>query len=145
MKVGETIYSMLTNTCPKCHQGKVFKNRNPYVLTEMFEMHENCSHCNLKYAKEPSFYYGAMYVSYALTSGWFIVWFMLQLYVLNWDTLVFALFIVGTIILLSPLSLRWSRLIWLNFFYKYDKQYNKNKKQILTYDKHNQKSVGLGA
>jgi hypothetical protein len=29
-------------------------------------MHDNCSHCGLKYQIEPSFFYGAMYVSYGL-------------------------------------------------------------------------------
>lgn len=135
MKIGETIYSTIMNRCPKCHQGVVFKSHNPYNLKRMFEMEESCDCCGLKYAKEPSFFYGAMYVSYALTSGWFIVWFALQNYVLNWDTLAFALFILGTIILLSPLTLRWSRLIWLNFFFKYDKSYNKSKQQ-LNFDKH---------
>ena len=137
MKIAETIYSMALNRCPRCHQGHVFKTQNPYDLTRMFEMHENCDHCGLKYSKEPSFFYGAMYVSYALTSGWFIVWFTLQNYVLNWDLLAFALFMVGTIIVLSPLSLRWSRLIWLNFFYKYQKEYNKKiNTNNLSYDKH---------
>lgn len=136
MKLAEIMYSMALNKCVRCHQGDVFKSRNPYDLTSMFEMHETCSHCGLKYQKEPSFFYGAMYVSYALTSGWFIVWFVLQNYVLNWDLLNFAIFMVATIIALSPLSLRWSRLIWLNFFYKYDKKYSKkiNANQ-LSYDR----------
>jgi hypothetical protein len=29
-------------------------------------MKENCSHCGLRYQIEPSFFYGAMYVSYGL-------------------------------------------------------------------------------
>jgi hypothetical protein len=78
-----------------------------------------------------------MYVSYALASGWFLLWFALQNYVLNWDLLAFALFVTGTIILLSPLNLRWSRLIWLNFFFKYNKNYNSKINQKLSYDKHN--------
>ena len=136
MKLAETIYSMALNKCARCHQGDVFKSKNPYDLTSMFEMHETCSHCGLKYSKEPSFFYGAMYVSYALTSGWFIVWFALQNYVLNWELLPFALFMVGTILVLSPLSLRWSRLIWLNFFYKYDKKYSKKiNPNELSYDR----------
>ncbi len=137
MKIGETIYSMILNRCPRCHQGHVFKSQNPYDLKRMFELHENCDCCGLKYTKEPSFFYGAMYVSYALASGWFLLWFALQNYVLNWDLLAFALFVTGTIILLSPLNLRWSRLIWLNFFFKYNKNYNSKINQKLSYDKHN--------
>lgn len=123
MRIINTIISMLFNTCPRCHKGKVFKESNPYVLSKMFQLHETCSHCQLKYQKEPSFFYGAMYVSYALTSGWFIVWYVLYLTILkDVDTLTFALTMAGSLIMLSPLTLRWSRLIWLNFFYKYNKQ-----------------------
>lgn len=123
MRIINTIISMLFNKCPRCHQGDVFTEKNPYKLSKVFSLHETCSHCQLKYEKEPCFFYGAMYVSYALTSGWFTIWFALYNYVLNIDTLTFALLMVGSIILLSPLTIRWSRLIWLNFFFKYKKEY----------------------
>ncbi|MFO0436645.1 MAG: DUF983 domain-containing protein, partial [Sphingobacteriaceae bacterium] len=100
MRIINTIISMLFNKCPRCHQGDVFTEKNPYKLNKVFSMHETCSHCQLKYEKEPSFFYGAMYVSYALTSGWFTIWFALYNYVLNIDTLTFALLMVGSIILL---------------------------------------------
>ena len=123
MRIINTIISMLLNKCPRCHHGDVFTEKNPYTLGKIFSMHETCSHCGLKYEKEPSFFYGAMYVSYALTSGWFTIWFVLYNYVLNIDTLTFAIAMVGLIIILSPLTIRWSRLIWLNFFFKYDKRF----------------------
>lgn len=116
-------YSMIMNKCSRCHQGDVFVSKNPYNLFRMFEVHKTCSHCNLKYEKEPSFFYGAMYVSYAISSGWFMIWYALESTLLNWETLNFALFVTGFIIVVSPLTLRWSRLIWLNFFYKYKPEY----------------------
>lgn len=124
MRIINTIISMLFNKCPRCHHGDVFTEKNPYNLGKIFSMHETCSHCGLKYEKEPSFFYGAMYVSYALTSGWFTIWFALYNYVLTeLDTLTFAIAMVGSIVLLSPLTIRWSRLIWLNFFFKYRKEF----------------------
>ena len=66
MKIVNISYSTLANKCPRCHQGEVFKEKNPYKLNKMFSLHETCSHCQLKYEREPSFFYGAMYVSYAL-------------------------------------------------------------------------------
>lgn len=122
MRIIDTFYTMLFNKCPQCHQGQVFKSKNPYSLGRIFEMNEKCEHCELKFEKETGFFYGALYVSYALTSGWFLTWFILYLTVLNWDTFYFALFIAGTLIVLSPLAIRWSRLIWMNFFYKYKKE-----------------------
>ena len=117
---------MIMNKCSRCHQGDVFVSKNPYKLSKMFEMHKSCSHCHLEYEREPNFFYGAMYVSYAISSGWFIIWFVLQNYVLNWETLNFALFVTGFIISVAPLTLRWSRLIWLNFFFRYKKEFNRN-------------------
>jgi hypothetical protein len=120
MKFIEKSYSVLFNKCPKCHKGDVFKVKNPYSLKNMFNMFDHCEHCQLKYERETGFFYGAMYVSYALTSGWFLLWFLLYLTVLDWDTFYFALFVTVTIILLSPLVLRLSRLIWLNLFFSYN-------------------------
>ena len=114
---------MITNKCSRCHQGDVFVSKNPYNLSKMFDTHKTCSDCGLKYEKEPSFFYGAMYVSYAISSGWFMIFYALDSIVLHWETLNFALFITGFIIAVSPLTLRWSRLIWLNFFYKFKKEY----------------------
>ena len=63
-KKGTKIYSILTGTCPKCHEESMFKNKNPYILSQALSMHENCSNCKTKYKMEPSFFYGSMYVSY---------------------------------------------------------------------------------
>lgn len=114
---------MLFNKCSRCHKGDVFVSKNPYELSKMFQLHDSCSHCKLVYVNEPSFFYGALYVSYAISSGWFMIWYALENVLLNWETLTFALFVMGFIVIVAPLTLRWSRLIWLNFFYKYEKKY----------------------
>ena len=126
MKLANIFYSTFFNKCPRCHSAPVFKKSNPYALSKMFHVHERCNSCDLKYEKEPSFFYGAMYVSYALTSGWFIVWFILYLTVLEMDTLLFAILVSVSIIALSPITLRLSRMLWLNFFYSYDKKWCKS-------------------
>lgn len=124
MKLFNIFYSTFSNKCPRCHEGQVFKEANPYKLNKMFSLNEKCSHCELKYEREPSFFYGAMYVSYALTSGWFIIWYLIYLSLPNaMDTLYFALMVSLSILVLSPITLRLSRLIWLNFFYSYNKKY----------------------
>jgi len=85
-------------------------------------MHAHCSHCNLHYEREPGFFFGAMFVSYALAAGWFMVWYIIQNLFLNLDTLEFAVGLVISIVIMSPLSLRWSRLIWMNFFFAFDEK-----------------------
>lgn len=136
MLILNILYSMLFNKCTRCHQGDVFEYKNPYNLSKMFKMCETCSHCGLKYEDEPSFFYGAMYVSYAISSGWFIIWYTLQNFVLNWELLPFTIFVMSFIIIVSPLTLRWSRLIWLNFFYKFRKEYKNKHQQTLINNNH---------
>ena len=131
------LYSMIMNKCSRCHQGDVFVSKNPYNLSNMFKLHKTCSHCNLKYEKEPHFFYGALYVSYGISAGWFIIWYSVLSVIFNWDNIYFILFLSAFIIAVAPLTLRWSRLIWLNIFYKYRKEYNySHKKDALKEEKH---------
>ncbi len=48
--------------CPRCHEGDIFESKNPFAWGKMTTMHTNCPNCNLKYEREPGFFYGAMYV-----------------------------------------------------------------------------------
>ena len=66
LKKGSKLYSILTGTCPKCQKESMYLDPNPLHLSKILKMHENCSHCGLKYQIEPAFFYGAMYVSYGL-------------------------------------------------------------------------------
>jgi uncharacterized protein (DUF983 family) len=118
-------YSVFLNKCPQCHQGKVLKHP-PYQINKLLETEENCAHCHLKFEKEPGFFYGAMYVSYALTSGIFIVAYILQSTWLELPITQFAIFMVGLLLLTFPLIARWSRILWLNFFVKYNPEKAKN-------------------
>ena len=61
LKKGSKLYSILTGTCPKCQNESMYLDKNPFHLMNTLKMHENCSHCGLKYQIEPSFFYGAMY------------------------------------------------------------------------------------
>jgi hypothetical protein len=42
------------------------------------------------------------------------------------DTLWFALAMASSLIALSPLTLRWSRMLWLNFFVPFNPLKNQN-------------------
>jgi hypothetical protein len=123
MRLLDTFYSVRHNKCPRCHKGDVFTEKNPYNLKKIFSLYRHCSNCNLIYEKEVSFFYGAMYISYGLMVGWFFLCYIFQNFLLNWNLGYFLAFIAVTIILLSPLNLRLSRLIWLNIFFKFEKQY----------------------
>jgi len=83
-------------------------------------MHKYCSNCGLKYQKEVGFFYGAMYVSYALGVAVFVfLWGGTYFFFPEMDMLTQAIAVSIGIVVFSPLIFHWSRLIWINFFYRY--------------------------
>jgi uncharacterized protein (DUF983 family) len=113
------IYSIFKNKCPKCNKGNVFTVNNAYNLKQFYKMEEECSCCGIRYEKEPGFFYGAMYVSYALMVGWFVITWAIDSFFIHSKTLQYVTFVMVSVILLMPLTFRISRLLWLNFFIKY--------------------------
>jgi uncharacterized protein (DUF983 family) len=99
---------------------------NIFKFKKAFKMNENCSHCGLKYMMEPSFYYGAMYVTYALTVGISIITFVISTLIFKLSLLESFIPIVVVLILTAPFSLRFSRIIWINIFVHFDKKFKKN-------------------
>lgn len=120
LKKGSRLYSILTGTCPKCQEGKMYRSKNAYNPTETLKMHEHCSHCGFKYQIEPSFFYGAMYVSYALGIAFAVAAFVIS-YLFIGSSLKTAFYaIIGALIIFMPIIMRLSRNIWINLFIKYD-------------------------
>ncbi len=117
---GTKLYSVCTGKCPVCHQGRMYQYRNAYQLSTTLEMNERCPHCNTKFKIEPSFFYGAMYVSYAVGVAFAIAVFLISFFLFNLGRLTTFITIAGSLILLLPIILRLSRNIWINIFFKYD-------------------------
>ena len=111
------VSKVLTGTCPKCGQTKVFKAKGNPFLFKMPIMHERCSKCNYSFHREPGFYFGAMYTSYALTVAEMVAVFVLGL-LFNIGFFNIFLGVVITVLILSTFNYRMSRLMWLNMFYK---------------------------
>ena len=126
LKKGTKMYSILTGNCPRCHEESMYENSNPYALSKIFSMNDRCSHCGLKYKIEPSFFYGAMYVSYAVGVAFAVAAFVVSFLFLGTSLVTTFISIVGTLIVFMPLILRLSRNIWINFFVKYDPTAVKN-------------------
>jgi uncharacterized protein (DUF983 family) len=83
-------------------------------------MNENCSHCGLKYQIEPSFFYGAMYVSYGLNVAVGVAAFIIANVFLSLDLVQSFIAIIGMVILAFPFVVRWARNIYINMFISYD-------------------------
>ncbi|MFY7672673.1 DUF983 domain-containing protein [Tenacibaculum sp. MEBiC06402] len=118
---GNKLYSILNNKCPKCHEGDFFKHKASFNFNKVTALHEHCSHCKLKYMMEPSFFFGAMYVNYALAVALFVGVFIVSKVFLQQDILTSFIAVVIVSLLLTPFTLRLSRIIWINLFVSYKK------------------------
>ncbi|MEK6153421.1 DUF983 domain-containing protein [Flavobacteriaceae bacterium 3-367] len=126
LKKGNKLYSILTGSCPTCHEELMYKDKNPYHLGNIFKMHERCSHCGTKYKIEPSFFYGSMYVSYGVGIAFAAAAFVMAFLVLGATLITTFIAIVLTLVVFLPLIIRLSRNIWINLFFKYDNEAVKN-------------------
>jgi hypothetical protein len=111
-----TLGNIITCKCPNCGQAYVFKDQNPYNLMKLADMHKRCPNCDKSFDKEPGFYFGAMYVSYGLTSGIVIIFGAFFSWVVPMATLPLICLITGLVLATFPLIFRWSRMIWLSWF-----------------------------
>lgn len=117
---GSKLYSIFTGKCPVCHSDKMYIEKNPFILNKITKMKERCGNCNTKYKIEPSFFYGAMYVSYAVGVAIAVATFIISHFFIGLDKLTSFWIILGAMIVLMPINLRLSRNIWINFFFSYD-------------------------
>ncbi len=120
LKKGNKLYSILTGTCPKCHLESMYRDPNMYHLDTLFDMHERCSHCKTRYKIEPSFFYGAMYVSYGVGIAFAVAAFVISFLFLGTSLLTAFIAIVATLVVFMPVIIRISRNIWINLFIHYD-------------------------
>ena len=111
-----TQWSAIVNAkCPRCRVGNVFTG--PTYGFRIQKMNEVCPHCQLKFEREPGYFYVSMFVSYALNVAEMITVsvaayiFGLQLEYENLWYFVAILF--GTTVLFSPFNYRYSRIILL--------------------------------
>ncbi len=118
--------AILNHKCPRCYEGDIFEHslsENPLKFTET---HEHCPHCHLRYEREPGFFYGAMYVSYALTMAILLgSAFILYYFFGDPSTGVYIVTVIAAVILLMPVVFRYSRTLYLHAFggVKYDASY----------------------
>jgi len=118
LKKGSKLYSIFHNTCPQCHQGKFFKYPISLNFKNNLKIHDTCNSCGLKYMIEPSFFYGAMYVSYALTVALAVAIFVIG-YLFNLSLITSLISTLVILVLLTPLTMRASRLVYINMFVHY--------------------------
>ena len=111
--------SMVKGKCPKCEEGKIFESNGNILKLQGPKMHENCPHCNFKFEREPGYFFGAMFVSYGITTAEAIATFV-AIRVLGIEMsvdLMMAIITAVMLIFLFP-NFKLSRILWLYLFTK---------------------------
>lgn len=124
IKKGTKLYSIAKFKCPRCQEGNMFTNQNPYSFRDFFSMPKYCERCNLNFIPEPGFYYGAMYVSYGLSIIITILTYLIMAFFdFNFWTIIWV--VIPILIISIPYLFKVSRVIWINMFVAF----NNNKKE----------------
>ena len=112
-----TAVNILQNKCPNCHKGDIFKHNLFHFSFSFPKMNKKCSHCQTKFEKEPGFFFGAMFVSYAIgVSEAIITYFIASLFFdTNFDLRIIAIIAI-VIIVLTRFNIKLSRIIWIYLF-----------------------------
>ena len=122
------ISGVFANKCPRCRQGSLFVNPNPYDLQTTMRMPEACPACGQKFELQTGFYFGTGFVSYGVTvlfSGitFVIWWFTIGMSIRDnrvWEWLGLN---AALLISLQPPIQRLARSIWIALFVHYDPQW----------------------
>lgn len=108
--------ALLAQRCPRCHQGPLFTH-GAYNLAHFTDMPEHCPVCGQTYEPETGFYWGAMYISFAFSTGIMLLVGVLLYYLAgDPDTWVYVTAVAFVTVVLAPLSLRYSRTFMLYLF-----------------------------
>lgn len=130
------VLNTLQCKCPRCREGKLFVNSNPYKLRQTLAMKRECPVCGQPTEIEVGFYTGAAYVAYALTVALavavFVAWYVLIGFTFTiGDNRIFGCLGVTAlaIVLATPVTMRLARSIWLSLFVSYEPDWKTNKLQ----------------
>ncbi|MCS6904169.1 MAG: DUF983 domain-containing protein [Bacteroidia bacterium] len=109
---------IIHHKCPRCRKGNIYTHSNWNYL-KATSMYKNCSHCGLQYEVEPGFFWGAMYIAYALITALFVGALIIFFFFIDKGLEVLIYFISSyllVILLLVPFILRYSRTLMLYAF-----------------------------
>lgn len=109
--------------CPRCRKGNIYEG--PTYGLKVQKMNSHCPYCGLRFEREPGYFYGAMYVTYAFAIAEMVTACMATYFITGDDSsfVLYATVAILSVVLLSPFNYRYSRIIlmyWLTPGLKFD-------------------------
>jgi uncharacterized protein (DUF983 family) len=103
----------LRQRCPKCLEGRVFRG--------LVTMNESCPSCGHRFEREPGYFTGAMYVSYAMAvPAYALPVVLLHLFLPDWPDARVLGAALAIFLPFVPLLFRYSRIFWMHFDWLFD-------------------------
>ncbi len=85
-------------------------------------MNKNCPCCGQTFEPEPGYYFGAMFISYGFSAAYFLgVWMLSYIFFDEVGALEMMVAIILVVVGLLPLTFRWSRVLWISIFVRFEK------------------------
>lgn len=117
--------------CPRCREGKLFKNPVTFRFKRNMEMNKECPDCGQPTEIEVGFYYGTSYVSYVLTVAISVAslvawWVIIGLSTDDNRFFYWMGFNAVFLLVLQPWLMRLSRSLWISWFVKFDPNWKEN-------------------
>lgn len=114
--------------CPRCRQGKLFKNKVTVNISRNTDMNEHCPVCGQPTEIEVGFYYGTGYVSYMLavmvSGATFVAWWLLIGFSFSDNRFIWWIVINAVLlVVLQPWLMRLSRSLWISWFVRHDRHW----------------------
>ena len=110
VKALSRVGDILRQHCPRCRIGSIFR----YSIFRGFpKMNERCPVCDLKFEREPGYFLGAMYVSYALGLVTVTIFAALLWWVTGWWITKDTIWGVVLFLPLAPTLTLFSRVLWI--------------------------------
>jgi uncharacterized protein (DUF983 family) len=117
------LQSAVAEKCPRCGEGDLFAEKSFLPIgRKTYQMKKYCTHCGLKYEKELGYFYGSMYVSYALNIALFTITLLTYLFFFK-ESFGWAYFAVAYLVLtflLTGFIFRTARSLWLSALTSYE-------------------------
>lgn len=105
-----TCKDILGQRCPRCRLGRMFHHS---IFRGWPKMHLRCPVCDLLFNREPGYFLGAMYISYAVGLGIVAVLSVLVWAVTAWGLIKDVIAAVVLFLPLAPAITLFSRVLWI--------------------------------
>jgi uncharacterized protein (DUF983 family) len=105
-----TAGDIVRQRCPRCRMGSIFR----YSIFRGFpKMNERCPACDLKFDREPGYFLGAMYISYALALAIVALLSALLWSITGWWITKDVIWAVVLFLPLAPTITLFARVLWI--------------------------------